>query len=166
MLQKPSSSIKYPYLPEGREILFVDQNNQFMLEAKRIRDEKSNEKQHPTGAVVVKDGLIIGFGANQAGYKNLHLINLHRKGMCVRRWLHVKSGTHYWICPGCAKSKNHAENLAVKDALAKHTKAEVAGADLYLYGHWWCCEPCWNSMIGAGIKNVYLLEEGDKLFSR
>ena len=40
------------------------------------------------------------------------------------------------------------------------------GADLYLWGHWWCCESCWNVMISAGIRNVYLLENSEILFNK
>lgn len=38
--------------------------------------------------------------------------------------------------------------------------------DLYLWGHWWFCEPCWNAMIEAGIRDVYLLENSEVLFNK
>ncbi len=53
----------------------------------------------------------------------------------------------------------HAEARAVKNAGVK-----AHGGDLYLWGHWWCCKPCWDAMISAGIKNVYLYTESQKLF--
>ena len=55
--------------------------------------------------------------------------------------------------------------MAIKDAITKGNQDKLPGADLYLYGHWWCCEPCWNAMINAGIKNVYLLKKSEVLFN-
>lgn len=159
-----TDQIKYPYLPEGRAISYVPENDKFMLEAKRVRNEESTDGSWPTGAIVVKDGKIIGSAANQAALQNKKLYELHKKGWCVRRMLKIKSGEKYWLCPGCAKNKDHAEAGAVRDALKKNKNIE--GADLYLYGHWWACQSCWDSMVAAGIKNVYLSEDSAKMFKR
>jgi hypothetical protein len=56
---------EYPYLPAGRSILYVPITNPFMAEAKRVCMKYSTDHNHPTGAVVVKDGMVIGRGANQ-----------------------------------------------------------------------------------------------------
>ena len=65
------------------------------------------------------------------------------------------------MCPGCAGPANHAESrVAVQVA-----KEGIRDFDLYLWGHWWCCEDCWNAMIHAGVKDVYLLEGSDVLFN-
>ena len=130
-------TINYPYLPIGKQIKFTDENNIYMLEAKRIRNTMSSESRQPTGAVVVYEGIIIGRGANQSRLHNEKLLDLHNS-FCIRKVLHVSSGTKYWLCPGCAKFKDHAENRAVKDALKN--REVLDGADLYLYGHWWCCK--------------------------
>ncbi len=156
--------VNYPYLPSNREIKFVPVDNQFMREAKAVCQKLSTDMFHPTGAVVVKGNAIIGVGANQSGYKHKFLINMHQKWMCFRRWLKIKSGTHYWVCPGCSTHKQHAEGRAVRDAIAKN--ADISGSDLYLWGHWWCCQPCWDAMINAGVKDVYLLENSVELFNR
>jgi len=37
--------------------------------------------------------------------------------------------------------------------------------DLYLWGHWWCCESCWNKMIEINIRNIYLLKDSEILFN-
>ena len=155
---------EYPYLPDGKTIEYVPASDPFMAEAERARNELSTEKNQPTGAVVVLYGKIIGVDANQAALKNQKLQALHKNGWCVRRILKIPSGQKYWLCPGCAKSKHHAEARAVRDALKK--QGRIQGADLYLYGHWWCCKPCWDSMIGAGIRDVYLIEGADELFKR
>ncbi len=156
--------MQYPYLPEGRTINYVSVENVFMKEAMRLRNEESTDMQHPTGAVVVKDGMVIGRGANQSALRNKRLLEFHRTKFCVRRFLKIPSGQKYWLCPGCASCEQHAESRACKDAIKKTEKGNVVGADLYLYGHWWCCEQCWDNMIAAGIDRVFLVEGALELF--
>lgn len=157
----------FPYLPEGREILFVPGNNQFMIEAKEQARKNSTDTLQPTGAVIVADGKIIGGGANHtlAGKIKTYR-DLHQKGLCVRKIFNIPSGHGYWTCPGCVTNRNHAEGTAVRDAIKNVGADQVVGADLYLWGHWWCCETCWNAIVEAGIKNVYLLDESRELFDR
>lgn len=161
-----TTQITYPYLPENKKILYASISDPFMAKAKEIRDTKSGDKNHSTGAVVVKNGIILGEAANQAGYKHEFLKLWHQKWMCFRKWFKISSGQKYWLCPGCATNKNHAETLSINDAILKHGKEALIGADLYLYGHWWCCKPCWDSIINAEVKNVYLLDESMKLFKK
>lgn len=158
-----ASSRPYPYLPKGREFKYVPKSNQFMAEAEKVCRLDSAESGHPTGAVIVLEGVIIGRGVNQAALKSAKLKELHKK-FCIRRFFNVPSGQKYWLCPGCAQPSGHAEPRAIKDGLSKHSS--LAGAGVYLYGHWWCCEPCWNKMIAAGIKDVYLVEGATEMFSR
>ena len=154
--------IKYPYLPDGRTIVFVSQENPFMAEAKKFMIANSTDLNHSTGAVVVLGDRIIGHAANQSALKNKKLLELHKNGLCVRRIFKIPSGQKYWLCPGCASHHNHAEWGAVRDAI-KHEKS-ANGADLYLYGHWWCCKPCWDAMVAAGIKDVYVIEGAYGMF--
>lgn len=156
---------KYPYLPAGRAILYVDAQNQFMVKAKEVARLGSTDNLQPTGAVIVKDGVVIGEGANHSLLGKFAWYNKrHQRGLCVRKFFNVPSGKGYWMCPGCVTNANHAEASAVRDA---HNKGNnTNNADLYLWGHWWCCEPCWNSIIGAGVRNVYLLDTADDLFKR
>jgi deoxycytidylate deaminase len=156
------NKIEYPYLPEGRNILYVPESNQFMARAKQVRDEKSTDKSVPTGSVLTTDGKIIGEAANLAALTSKRLIRFHKR-FCLRRLLNIKTGGKYWLCPGCAKPKNHSEARAIMNA--KRNGNSTQGADLYLYGHWWCCRPCWNEMTKAGIRNVYLLEGSEILFN-
>ena len=157
-------SISYPYLPQGRTVIYVNGDNPFMKVAKEVCREHSTDRQHPTGAVLVRNDEILLKAANQSAIKNPTLLNLHKKGLCVRQILKIPSGQKYWLCLGCGSSKNHAETLVVTEAARKNI--DTAGADLYLWGHWWCCEPCWNAMISAGIRGVYLLEGSERLFNR
>jgi deoxycytidylate deaminase len=144
-----------------------------MKEAMRLRNTESTDVQHPTGAVVVKNGVTIGRGANQSALKNKKLLDFHKNKFCVRRFLKIPSGQKYWLCPGCASCKQHAESRAVRDALkasnagsfsGKPGSRPTDGANLYLYGHWWCCKPCWDNMIAAGINKVFLAEGAIGMF--
>ncbi len=154
----------YPYLPEGRSIEYVSIDNIYMKEAMNVRNTLSTDMNHPTGAVVVLYGKIIGKGANKSKLNNKTLINIHKNHLCIRKILKIKSGEKYWLCPGCSSHKQHAESRAVINALSSNK--DIKGSDLYLYGHWWCCKPCWDSMIKAGINKVYLLDNSISLFKK
>ncbi len=147
--------IEYPYIPEGRTILYVPSSNVYMIEAKEYARTHSLDKVMPNASFLVKDGVVIGRGANGSTYHDTH--------ECERVKRHMPTGQGYELCEGC-HPKNHGEPKAIKDAKEKNVAME--GADIYLWGHWWCCEPCWNEMISAGVKNVYLLENSEVLFNR
>lgn len=156
--------INYPYLPKGKKINYVNANNVFMRAAKKACKELSTEHNHPTGAVVVLSGKIVGRGGNQAALKSQKLRDFHKNTLCIRRLLKVKTGEKYWLCPGCASLKMHGERQAINDA--KNRVNDLTGADVYLWGHWWACEACWNDIMGNGIVNLYLLEGSEILFNR
>jgi deoxycytidylate deaminase len=155
METKNQKTVAYPYLPEGRTILYVPLSNLYMAEAKEFARLNSLDKSIQTGSIIVKDGKIIGRGANGSTY--------HEKNVCERVKLKIPTGQGYELCEGC-HPKNHSEPKAVKNA--KDLGYDTKGADLYLWGHWWFCEPCWNVIISAGIKNVYILENSENLFNR
>ncbi len=156
--------MKYPYLPEGRSFTYVPISDPFMSEAKRLALAESTDTQQPTSAVIVRDGEIIGYATNRSALKNKWLMDFHRNKFCVRRFFKIPTGKGYWTCPGCAAPRLHAEPRAIKDAKKKGNS--VGGADLYHWGHFWCCKPCWDSMIAAGIRNVFLVEGATELFTR
>jgi len=157
-----TDKIKYPYLPEGRTIKYVDMNNKFMKaafkQAKTAVLNATNEagkSMTVTSVVIVKDNEIISSGINGDGY--------HQINGCVRLAQNIPPGTKYYLCDGC-KEENHGEKIAIKKALKKDF--DLNGADLYLWGCWWCCKSCWAKMIQVGIRNVYLLQDSHKLFIR
>lgn len=158
------TTIKYPYLPEERVIKYVELDNPWMAAAKEFSRLHATDRQMPTGAVIVKDRRIIGSGANQVPLKHPFLARMHKDYVCVRRILHIPSGQKYWLCPGCASAKHHSEARAARDATRKGEDAH--GADMYLWGHWWACKPCWDAAIGVGIRDLYLLEGSETLFNR
>ena len=147
--------MKYPYIPEGRTILYAPADNPFMAQAKAYARAHSLDAVMPGAAGVVKDGVIVGCAANGSDY--------HRTHECERIKRHIPTGQGYELCEGC-HPKNHSESRAVKNT--KDGGHDTNGADLYLWGHWWCCEPCWNAMTAGGIRDVYLLEGSEILFNK
>ncbi|MFA6518362.1 MAG: deaminase [Candidatus Shapirobacteria bacterium] len=146
-------TIEYPYLPPGRTILYVPANNQFMFTASEGLQHSGCCKQ-ATSAVIVKDGQVIGRGTN-AGIK---------VKVCPRDQQGFKTGEGYHLCREICHQIGHAEVTAIADA--KQNGFDTTNADLYLDGHWWCCEDCWNKMIEARIANVYLREDSVALYKK
>jgi|SRR3989344_2625000 len=147
--------IEYPYLPEGREIKNVPADDRYMDEAREFARHNSKDFTQQTGSVIVKNGAIIGRGANGSNY--------HKKHECERVKRGIPTGEGYELCEGC-HPKNHSEPRAIEDA--KKNGNDTSGADLYLWGHWWLCEPCWNAIIAAGIKDVYVIEKSYELYNK
>ena len=156
-----TKTIKYPYLPAGRTILYVGADNKYMSQAKEAA-KLSNDQQQPTGAVVVSEGKIISSASNKNPLNNPFLINLHKK-YCIRHILKIPSGEKYWLCPGCASKESHAESRLAKELLLHGFPKKPM--DLYLWGHWWCCDVCWNNMLKLPINNVYLLKDSEIIFN-
>ena len=102
------TKIEYPYLPEGREIKFTDLNNQFMQAARLITEQKAACSWWPTGAVIVKNGLIIGMGANSGTFHPI----------CPRVEQNCASGEGYHLCQDPCKQEGHAEITSVNNAIA------------------------------------------------
>lgn len=156
-----TKNIKYPYLPEGRNILYADISNPFMAQAREAA-RLSNDQQQPTGVVIVSNNQVVIKDSNVNPLNNKWLINLHKK-YCIRHLLRIPSGEKYWLCPGCAEKKDHGEYRA---ATKLFENKNINGPfDLYLWGHWWCCDVCWGSMLRLPVRNVYLLENSEILFN-
>ncbi len=147
--------IAYPYMPHGRAFVYVPTENPFMIEAKNHAKGHSLDKVMPNASVLVKDGKIIKMAANGSDY--------HEKNICQRIVLGSPTGQGYELCEGC-HPKNHSEGKLMRLAAAEGIDAN--GADIYLWGHWWCCEPCWSEMLRADIRNVYLLKNSEILFNK
>ncbi len=148
-------TMKYPYLPENRAILYVPADHTFMQAAREYALRHSLDDAVKTGSVIVKFGVIVGYGANGSDY--------HKTNLCERVRQKIPTGQGYELCEGC-HPKNHSEPRAIENA--RQNGYDPHGADLYLWGHWWCCEPCWSAIDKAGIVNVYLMEGSERLFNR
>lgn len=145
--------MKYPYLPKGRTLILIKPENRFMREATKLLSDSGCAKQ-ATGAVVVKNGRIVGRGAN-AG---------KRVEVCPRVVANCPTGTGYEFCKSVCEQVGHAEVVAIKDALSRGE--DLRGASLYLDGHWWACKPCWDEILKAGISRVYVRSDSVELYKR
>jgi len=148
----PLPIIKYPYLPEGKQLLYVPADNVFMKAAQK-QAQNYGCRKHSTGAVAVKDNTIIAEGGNAGTFVTV----------CPRVYKDYGTGQGYEFCKRYCDQEGHAEIMVCKYAI--NNSIYLQGADLYLYGHWWCCENCWDHMIKAGISNVYLMESSEKIFN-
>src|SRR3989344_8182190 len=100
-------NIKYPYMPEGCTILYVPENNEYMIEAREYAREHSLDDMLKTGSIIVKDGKVIGRGANGSDYHKTHECERVKRG--------IPTGQGYELCEGC-HPKNHSEPRAIADA--------------------------------------------------
>ncbi len=139
-----------PYLPPGRVILYVPDTHPLMARARELCSTHTRFCRQPTIAVIAKKDRIIAEGRNGGE---------DPPAVCNRKKLGIPTGQRYELCPGC-DPHHHAEAAALRKATEN-----PSGADLYLYGHWWCCESCWTKMIAAQIQNVYLVENAREKFS-
>ena len=148
-------SWEVPFLPKNQNLYQTEDANTFMQAAKKVALEQTSDLKHPTGAVIVKNNKIIGKGANFSIY--------HKENGCERKKLKCKSGEGYELCEGC-HPHFHAEATAIRDVLSKNKTTE--NCDLYLWGHWWCCQDCWAKITKAKISRVFLNEDSVKLFKK
>ncbi len=131
-------------------------NNAFLQIAKDVAQTLSLDKAHPTGAVLVQNNKIIGFGWNGSAVHEI-------KGFCERKKRKVPTGTRYDLCGGC-DPHFHAERRAIRQATNKNR--DLKNASMYLWGHWWCCQTCEKHLIHHGIANVYLAENAKEIFGK
>ena len=107
---------------------------------------------YQTGSVVVRGGEVTG--ANNGAIIIPSTAAAREARDPDRTRLRIQEGCH----PKTIASRVHSD--AMKNG------HDTVGADLYLWGHWWACAPCWNAIIESGIENVYLLEGSERLFNK
>jgi deoxycytidylate deaminase len=123
--------------------------------AKKYADLASSDESTSTCSVIVKDGKVRGIGSNGSDF--------HKTHGCKRVELKCETGKGYHLCFGC-HPMHHSEARAIVSAI--NVYGNISGADLYLWGHYCCCTSCWEKIIFAGIRRVFLLENSDVLFNR
>lgn len=114
--------------------------------AKRYALENSPNKNKPNCSIIVKDGVIISKGSNGSEF--------HIKNGCKREG--YPTGEGYELCEGC-QPHNHSEQKALKNINGE-------GADLYLWGHWYCCDSCLKVINESGIDNVYIDQGNEETY--
>jgi deoxycytidylate deaminase len=144
----------YPYIAPGRSIFYAPEGNPFIRQAKALRETIA--RLYPeavvTASVIESEGVVIGAATNNPVHKTF----------CPRTALLSPSGEGYEWCPKYCHPDNHSEAGAIRRAQGQ-SRPTVGGA-LYLYGHWWLCKPCWDKIISAGIKDVFLVEGAAERF--
>jgi len=111
----------------------------------------STDLRRPIGVVIVNNFKVIGRGSNQATIKWKWLINWH-KNHCLRKIIGIKGHVLYWVCPGCALYRNHAEIRAIRSIKDKKITGLV---DMFMYGHNEYCNNCEVEIKKFNINKVY-----------
>jgi deoxycytidylate deaminase len=118
---------------------------------------KSGCGSRQVGAVIVKEGMIIACGHNSRN---------REPSPCPRVEQNLPSGIGYELCPHCGESDltGHAEADTIENA--KTNQVNTVGGELYMFGHWWACAPCWEKIRSVGITKIYLVENAAELFKQ
>lgn len=139
-----------------REYRTTTNTNRHMAMAKDFALANSLDARQKVACVIVTWlGDVLGIGANGSPH--------HAEHGCARVALGCKSGEGYDLCEGC-HPKNHAEPSAIRDVLARGNKNQLIGSELYMWGHYWCCNACWDAIETVGIARVWLPEHARAMF--
>lgn len=156
-------------MPADRFLKYVPADHPFMLEAAKAREECAGDPLYPVGIVMVKparpddpgrsggDGVVVARAGNgfNRGPGKVHV--------CPRIVLDCPSGTGYELCD-LHDAPGHSERMVLQAAREAHV--DPVGADVYMFGHWWACEPCWTALIEAGVRDLYVVDDAHERFSR
>ncbi len=153
----PKPNVVYPYMPSGRKIKYASAESLPMQAAALARQQCAGDNLFPVGAVLVKDGAVVARAGNgfNRGPGQIHV--------CPRIVKECPSGQGYDLCD-LHDALGHAEPMLIMTA--REAGIDPTGADVYMYGHWWACEPCWNTLIKAGIQDLYVTDDAHERFSR
>ena len=123
----------------------------------------SNCLRRRIGAVIVKNGDVVGRGANRSKEQ---ITPCSEKGWCIRDVLNIPRGKGYDVC-----NSIHAEINAIISASDESLKDST----MYLVGYdavtgktvenLDCCKNCKASIVKVGIKMVYI-KQSDNQYSR
>jgi len=150
---------------ERPRVEYIDDDHPSMQEARHVKeaalaDDTPIDENRPIGAVLVDDDTTLATGTNGSEY--------HVEEGCTRQELReqgedIPSGEGYDLCEGCGP-EHHAEQTAI-DTAYEEGHEDLEGADIYMWGHWWCCDPCWDRMLEEGIDTVYLPSDAHTSFA-
>lgn len=149
-------NIQYPYMPEGHQLKYASVDDPFMIEAAKAQEELAGDPSYPVGIVLVKEGRVVARAGN--GFSRGRQVHV-----CPRLVLECPTGIGYDLCD-LHEAPGHAESQVLK--VAREAGIDPQGSDLYLYGHWWACEPCWTALLEAGIRDLYVTDDANERFTR
>ncbi|WP_312432555.1 deaminase [Lacrimispora sp.] len=132
-------------------------NHDYYFNIAQNEAKTSNCLRRHIGAVIVKDGIIIGKGANKV---LSHLTPCSESGGCIRDMLNFPRGKGYDVCDSV-----HAEINAIRSV----TKVMLKNSNMYIVGYETstgeiveklnCCEKCKESIVDSGIALVYIKQD-------
>lgn len=130
--------------------------HEYFWEQARIESKKSTDLRRSIGVVVVNEkNEIIGRGSNQATIPWFWVARLHKK-YCIRKIVGVKKNTCYFICPGCALYRNHAEVRALRSIKYPEYNLKYMKLRIYMFGHKYCCNNCLKKISMYNIEKIYV----------
>ena len=118
----------------------------YFMEITRIVAKRSTCLRHPTGAVLVRDKIIISTGYNGAPRGLRHCMEVG----CLRQKRNIPSGKYHELCRGA-----HAEINAIIQASLNGASTE--GATLYCTS--FPCAYCMKALINAKITRISYIED-------
>jgi hypothetical protein len=74
-----------PFLPSNGTVELTDSHDPFMKEAELACKELSNELMQPTGAVIVKDGVVVARGLTTPFCQFFYATHINRVSVAERR---------------------------------------------------------------------------------
>lgn len=136
---------------------FVSFDHPHMMAAYDARRECAGDTIFPIGVVLVKNDVVVARAGN--GFNRGSGI----KHVCPRVVMECPSLTGYELC-SLHDTPGHAENMLV--LAAAEQGIDPVGCDVYMSGHWWCCDACWRVLMEAGIRDVFIVDDAQERFSR
>jgi len=132
-----------PLTKASRERISLDD---YFIEITKIVAKRSTCLRRPTGAVLVRDKIIISTGYNGAPRGLRHCTEIG----CLREKMGIPSGKYHELCRGA-----HAEINAIIQASLNGTSTE--GATLYCTS--FPCAYCMKALINAKISKIIYIED-------
>jgi len=140
------------------QVIKMAQVEYYMKRAAKVAKKSNCEMVH-WGAVLVKNGKIIGRGFNNVSQQALYRFC---KPTCIRKG--IRSCTQTEMC-----AATHAEANAIDDALVKNKLRWIKNADMYIYGYkseinipivlkYYPCMTCAIKMIQYGVNAVWFYQ--------
>ncbi len=119
--------------------------NDYFMDIIRIVAKRSTCLRRPTGAVLVRDKIIISTGYNGAPRGLRHCTEIG----CLRQKKGIPSGKYHELCRGA-----HAEINAIVQASLNGTSTE--GSTLYCTS--FPCAYCMKALINAKVRKIIYIE--------
>lgn len=137
-----------------------------VLQKALVAMKESDDYANPTACVIVSREFPVAIASNRTGLGHGRLSRSH-SSWCLRKHLrnlidYPQSGTGYWVCPGCASPKNHAEARAAAFVKERVHGGRVVDGTAYLLGHYHACKPCMKALKSVGVTKI-IFKEGAEI---